>query len=193
MRRPWWYGFAGVIAGAAIFPMAAAWACLPVASLSTNPATAQPGQQVTVTGSEFGSNPVEVHFNSLTGPVLATFTPDSASFGSFSGPITVPASAATGPAVLVATEDATNGKGSSAGVPQRAVLEVVGPGGAPLAPAAPGAPARPVLPVVSSSTGAGALLLVGLGALGVALVVAAAVAMVGTRRPRTAPQVSGEK
>jgi hypothetical protein len=148
---------------------------------------------VTVTGSEFGSNPVDIHFNALTGPVLATLTPDSN--GNFSGAVTIPSDAAPGSAVLVATEAAATGKGpkgSSPGVPARALIQVVGPGGAPLAPAAPVAGARPVSPLTTSSVGVGALALVALGALSVALLVAASVTMVGTRRARPAPQAASE-
>jgi hypothetical protein len=182
-----------VIAGGILFPLAAAWACLPVASLTSNPAQAQPGSQVTITGSEFGSNPVDIHFNALTGPVLATLTPDSN--GTFSGAVTIPSDAAPGSAVLVATEAAATPKGpkgSSPGVPARALIQVVGPGGAPLAPAGPVAGARPVSPLITSSVEAGALALVALGALGVALLVAASITMVGTRRARPAPQAASE-
>ncbi len=193
MRHLRWYGVAGVIAGGVLFPWAAAWACLPVASLTSNPAQAQPGSQVTITGSEFGKNPVDIHFNALSGPVLATLTPDSN--GNFSGAVTIPSDAAPGSAVLVATEaaaTATGSKGSSPGVPARALVDVVGPGGAPLAPAGPVAGARPVSPLTTSSAGAGALALVALGALGVALLLAASVTMIGTRRARPAPQVASE-
>ena len=193
MRHLRWYGFAGIIAGGVLFPLAAAWACLPVASLTTNQAMAQPGSQLTVTGAEFGSNPVDIHFNALTGPVLATLTPDDN--GNFSGAVTIPSDAAPGSAVLVATEAAatpTGSKGSSPGVPARALIEVVGPGGAPLAPAGPATAARPVSPLTTSSVGAGALALVALGVLGVALLVGAGFAMVGTRRARPAAQVASD-
>jgi hypothetical protein len=192
MRHLRWYGLAAVIAGGILFPVAVAWACLPVASLTSNPAQAQPGSQVTVIGSEFGKNPVDIHFNALGGPVLATLTPDSN--GNFSGAVTIPTDAAPGSAVLVATEAAgpSGSKGSAPGVPARALVQVVGPGGAPLALAAPQAGARPVSPLTTSSVGVGALALVALGVLGVALLVAASVAMVGTRRARPAAQVASD-
>ena len=193
MRHLRWYGLAGMVAGAILFPLAAAWACLPVASLTSNPAQAQPGSQVTLTGSEFGTNPVDIHFNALNGPVLATLNPDSN--GNFSGAVTIPSDAAPGSAVLVATQaaaTASGSKGSSPGVPARALVTVVGPGGAPLAPVAAEAAGRPAALLVTSSAGAAPLILVALGALGVALLVAASVAMVGTRRARPAPQVASE-
>ena len=193
MRHLRWYGLAGMVAGAILFPLAAAWACLPVASLTSNPAQAQPGSQVTLTGSEFGTNPVDIHFNALNGPVLATLNPDSN--GNFSGAVTIPGDAAPGSAVLVATQaaaTASGSKGSSPGVPARALVTVVGPGGAPLAPVAAEAAGRPAALLVTSSAGAAPLILVALGALGVALLIAASVAMVGTRRARPAAQVVSE-
>jgi hypothetical protein len=181
--------------GALLIPAAVAWACLPVASLRTNLATIQAGQPLTVTGLEFyGSNPVQIHLNALNGPVLATFTPDGN--GGFSGAVTIPADTPTGPAVLVATEAAAtpsgNG-GSSAGVPTRTVIQVVGPGGsAPLAvtPSGQGRPAGVV--TTSSSVGTGALLLVALGVFGGALFLAGGVALVtsGRRRQTSAERVS---
>src|SRR5256714_10945962 len=167
MRHVRLYGVAGVIAGGILFPVAAARACLPVASLTANTAQVQPGSQVTVTGSEFGSNPVDIHFNALTGPVLATLTPDSN--GNFSGAVTIPSDAAPGSAVLLATEAAAIAKGttgSSPGVPARALIQVVGPGGAPLAPVAAEAAGRPAALLVTSSAGAAPLILVALGAFG---------------------------
>jgi hypothetical protein len=163
-----------------------------VASLTSNPAQAQPGSQVTVTGSEFGKAPVDIHFNALNGPVLATLTPDTN--GNFSGAVTIPSDVAPGSAVLVATEAVGPGatRGSSPGVPARALVTVIGPGGAPLAPAAAQAGGRPAALLTTSSAGAVPLVLVALGALGVALLVAASVAMVGTRRARPAAQVVNE-
>ena len=173
--------------GALLIPAAIAWACLPVASLKTNLATIQAGQPVNVIGSEFyGTNPVQIHLNTLTGPVLATFTPDSN--GSFSGPVTIPADTPAGPAVLVATEaaaTATGNGGSSPGVPTRTVVQVVGPGGsAPLA-VAPSGQGRPAGVVTSSSAvSTGALLLVGLGVFGIALFLAGGVALATSGRRR---------
>ncbi|HEX3541867.1 MAG TPA: hypothetical protein VHT75_15645 [Acidimicrobiales bacterium] len=187
-------GLAAVLGfGALLIPAAVAWACLPVANLKTNLATIQAGQPVNVTGSEFGSNPVQIHLNALTGPVLATFTPDSN--GAFTGPVTIPADTQAGPAVLVATEaaaTATGNGGSSPGVPTRTVVQVVGPGGsAPLAVPA-GGQGRPAGVVTSSSAvSTGALLLVGLGVFGIALFLAGGVALVtsGRRRQTEAERV----
>jgi hypothetical protein len=184
------FGLAAAVCSVALLiPAAVAWACLPVANITASPTAAQAGQPVNVTGSEFGSNPVQIHFNALNGPVLATFTPDNN--GNFAGAVTIPSSAQTGPAVLVATEAAATSSGptggSSAGVPTRTVVQVLGAGGsAPLAVTAAGA-GRPAGVVTSSSgVGTGALLLVGLGVFGVALFVAGGIALMTSGRRRQA-------
>jgi hypothetical protein len=196
MNRSSWkkFGFAAAVGfGAILIPAAVAWACLPVANLTSKPAAAQAGQQINVTGSEFGSNPVDIHLGALTGPVLATFTPDSN--GAFTGAVTIPADTPAGPAVLVATEaaaTATGNGGSSPGVPTRTVVQVVGPGGsAPLA-VAPASQGRPSGVVTSSSAvSTGALLLVGLGVFGIALFLAGGIALLtsGRRRQASAERV----
>lgn len=194
MSRRWLVrsGVGVVIAGlVALVPMADAWACLPLASLHANPAQVQPGGQVTVTGSEFGSNPVQIHFNALTGPVLATLNPTQTWPRQISGTVTIP-NVAPGDYVLVATETATTPHGpfgSSAGVPARAVVEVVGPGGAPLAPPMSNLTVRPTGLQASSGLSLATLALIGLGAFGVALFLAGAVALVsaGRREPVAAP------
>ena len=66
-------GGVGAAAAGVLFA-AAAWACVsgPVANLST--ISAKPGQEVTITGTGFqATNPAEVRFNALDGPVLASF------------------------------------------------------------------------------------------------------------------------
>jgi hypothetical protein len=187
------FGIAAAVSfGALLIPAAFAWACLPVASMTSSPAAAQGGQQVNVTGSEFyGTNPVQIHFNAIDGPVLATFTPNAN--GAFTGAVTIPTNAPVGPAVLVATEAAATATsptgGSSAGVPTRTVVQIVGSGGsAPLAVAPSGAARPSGVLTSSSSVGVGALLLVGLGVLGVALFLAGGVALVTDRRRSAATE-----
>ena len=187
-------GIAAAIGGGALLvPAAVAWACLPVASLTSTPASAQAGQSITVNGNEFyGSNPVQIHFNALDGPVLATFTPNDN--GSFSGAVTLPSNAPTGPAVLIATEAAATATsptgGSSPGVPARTVVQITGAGGStPLAvtPSAAGRPAGVV--TTSTSVSTGALVLIGLGVFGAALFLAGGIALVtGSRRRQTATE-----
>ncbi|MGH9123910.1 MAG: hypothetical protein ACRDZ8_04175 [Acidimicrobiales bacterium] len=141
-----------------------------------------------MTGNEFGSNPVAIHFNGLNGPVLGTFTPTG---GTFVGAVTIPADAPVGAAVLVATEPAATATsptgGSSTGVPTRTLVNVVGPGGSPVA-ASPSSGAARLSGVVtqSSAVSTGALALVALGVLGVALFIAGGVALMTSGRRREA-------
>ncbi|MGH9124493.1 MAG: hypothetical protein ACRDZ8_07170 [Acidimicrobiales bacterium] len=156
--------------------------------MTSAPGSAQAGQQVTVTGNEFyGSNPVEIHFNSLNGPVLGSFTPNSN--GGFVGAVTIPSDAPVGPAVLVATEAAATATspsgGSSAGVPTRTVVNVLGPGGSSPVGVAPSGASRPSGVVTqNSSVSTGALVLVALGVLGVAMFIAGGVALMTSDRRR---------
>ncbi|MDQ6950015.1 MAG: hypothetical protein M3256_28170, partial [Actinomycetota bacterium] len=63
-----------------------AWACVPQPVLTVRPASSGfSGQQVTVDGIGFGSGPVEIRWNDVTGEELAT-----ASGPSFSAAVTVP-------------------------------------------------------------------------------------------------------
>lgn len=188
--RRWMTG--GLVAGAlAIVPAGAAWACLSLAGVTTSSATVQQGGTVTVNGVEFGSNPVQIHLDSLDGPVLATVTPNSDS-GGFSQAVPLPADISAGQHVLVATEPAatTNGKnnGSSTGVPARTLIDVTGPGGA----AAPGAVTSSAAPTVNltanSGAGAGTLGLIGLAAAAASLFLAGGISLVVARRRRPEPE-----
>lgn len=177
-------GLVGAGAGiVAVLVAAAAWACIPVATLNVSPAQARPGEQVTVTGSFYGKkSPVVLRFNTLDGPVVGTITPDKSS-GLLSGTFVVPADARPGNYVLIATQEAVRGE-TTWGVPSRALLTVVGQGGAPVvgAPLAPAEVNRPVGLVEGDSVGGGELLLAGLGVAGVAMFLAGMAALLAGRR-----------
>ncbi|MHB1535135.1 MAG: carbohydrate-binding protein [Acidimicrobiales bacterium] len=180
MRR-WTAGLA--LAGVGILlPVGAAWACLGLAGITTTTASVQPGGTVTVNGVEFGSNPVQIHLDSITGPVLATAVPNSNS-GNFTQAVTLPAGVASGQHVLVATEAAAtpNGKnnGSSSGTPARTLIQV-----GSSAPAAASSVARPVNLASASSAGVGSLVLIGLVAAAASLLLAGAVSLGASRRRR---------
>lgn len=51
---------------------AVAWACVPGSQLRAQPDHGAPGQQATVHGQGFPDRPVEIHWGSSTGPVIAT-------------------------------------------------------------------------------------------------------------------------
>ncbi|MDP9389437.1 MAG: hypothetical protein M3Q48_16360 [Actinomycetota bacterium] len=186
-RRPWGAGLVLVV-GALVIPVALAWACIPVANLKVSPVQVQPGQEVTVTGGPFGSSsfpkphsPVVLHLNAVDGPVLATIEPDGS--GALSGSFVVPADTKPGNYVVVATQEAQVGD-TTWGVPARALLQVVGDGGAPVVgqPLAAPVEERPVGLVEDAPVGVGELLLVGLGVAGVALFAAGMIALASARR-----------
>lgn len=61
---------------AVLEPAGLAWACVGLMSLTTDSSTVQPGGTVTVLGKEFAQDePIEIHLDSPTGPVLATVPP----------------------------------------------------------------------------------------------------------------------
>src|SRR5947209_1288086 len=189
-----WAAVASGMAVAAMIGAATAWACIAGPTLNVSPAQVRPGDTVTLSGFSYnGSLPIVVRFNALDGPVLGTFTPVEGRFGdpeSIAGTVTIPATTKPGNYVLIATQ--ANPDGSLAQVPVRALVSVTSSGGAPAlgAPVAPAELGRPVGPVLTdSSVSTGALLLVGLGAAGVALfVVGTTVLLSGRRRTAAAPE-----
>ncbi|HUR24118.1 MAG TPA: hypothetical protein VMZ73_09630 [Acidimicrobiales bacterium] len=191
----------GVVAGAgtalavSLMMTAAAWACIAGPTLNVAPATVKPGQEVAVSGFSYnGSLPIVVRFNAFDGPILGTFQPDGGRFGdpeSLTGKVTIPAGTKPGSYVLIATQPGADG--SLAQVPVRALVTVTADGSAPVVGASVNPPelGRPVGPVVSeSSVSTWSLVLIGLGAGGVAMFLAGIANLIASRRreePRTAP------
>lgn len=64
-----------------------AWACIPNADFTMSPAEGPAGAQTTIRLSNFSAQPVEVRWNAVDGPVLATVTPDG---GSSTVQVTIP-------------------------------------------------------------------------------------------------------
>lgn len=187
-----WAVAGSVVAAAVLVVGAAAWACIAGPTLHVSPAQVRPGQDVSLSGFSYnGDLPIVVRFNALDGPVLGTFTPVEGRFGDpefLSGTVTIPADTKPGTYVLIATQ--SNGDGSLAQVPVRAVVSVTSPGGAPVvgAPVAPVEVGRAVGPVLAhSSPDAGTLLLVGLGTAGVAMFLAGVATLAAGRRRGTEP------
>lgn len=181
--------------GLVLVSAAAAWACIAGPTLNVSPTVAKPGQAVTLSGFSYnGSLPIVVRFNALDGPVLGTFEPAEGRFGDsefLSGTVTIPPGTKAGNYVLIATQSKPDG--SLAQVPVRALVTVSVDGSTPLlgAPAMQPELGRPVGPAITtSSVGTGALLLVGLGAAGVAMFLAGIAVLVPARRrvrPEAAP------
>ncbi len=175
---------AGLSIGAGVVGVvvaAAAWACVPVATLNLSTAQAKAGQQIAITGNAYnGTKPAVVHFNALDGPVLGSFTPNG---GRIEGNITVPTGTAPGNYLLIVTQEFTQGV-QTWGVPARALLSVVGADGAPVLGASVGSTVegRPVGLETSSTPSGGSLLLAGVGAAGFALFLAGLAAVAVGRR-----------
>lgn len=150
-----------------------------VAQLQVTPTHVSPGQEVTVYGPRgYGAtNPVEIRLDSPTGPVLGSFRPDTNRFAQWGpGTIVIPEDTKPGPHVLWATQELPDSDSHIRGIPARAVIEVSGPAGTPLVGAPKGAPSQEGRPEVlltgESEPGWGGILLAGLGAGGLALLVA---------------------
>ena len=181
--RRWAIGGMGAIA-AVMVASAAAWACVSGPSVTLNPANAKPGENVTLTMRDFRkADPVQVRWNDLNGPVLASFE-QNASGSPFTGQITVPGDAKPGNYVLILSQYAPDGKLSQ--MPVRALVTVVSPNGSnPVLGAAvsPAEANRPAGLVSNDESVSGATLaLAALGVAGVAMFVAGMAALLAGRR-----------
>ena len=184
MRSSWLK--VGVPLGLALVGVACAgivaFACTSLASLNLSQASGAAGSQTTVTGSSFNPSakpdadglftPVTLHWNSVSGPVLADgIVPDPT--GAI-GPIavTIPTSATPGYYMIIATQtQIQGGSGEAYGTPARTVFQVTGSAAAPAPqPATNGQPTAPAATSSTPGVGAGLIaLLVVLGIAGVAL------------------------
>lgn len=106
-----------------------AWACTPLAAVTLSQLAAGAESRVTVNGTAFHSGvPVEIRWNGVTGPVLATATgPD------FSVPVTVPGDADPGAYYILAVQRDAEGTIIGRGASTFAVAEPAGPPAASLA------------------------------------------------------------
>ena len=171
-----------------------AFACTSLASLNLSQATGAAGSQTTVTGSSFNPSakpdadglftPVTLHWNSVSGPVLADgIVPDPT--GAI-GPIavTIPSSANPGYYMIVATqEQIQGGSGEAYGTPARTVFQVTGTAGATAPQPANNSIPATVTNSTSSGVGAGLIaLLVVLGIAGIALFAMGTATYLGSTR-----------
>ena len=189
--RKWLVGGLGA-AAAVVVAAAGAWACVSGPSVTFNTATIKPGETITANMRDFRKvDPVQVRWNDLSAPVLATFE-SNGSGAPFTGTFTVPADAKPGNYVVIFSQSSPDGKVSQA--PVRALLTVVGPGGAnpvvgaPLSPVDADRPAG--LVSEDNSVSAGTLALVALGVGGVGMFLAGMAALFAGRRdptPQAAP------
>jgi hypothetical protein len=187
--------FLPAMAVIALATAAAAYACTNLATLDLSQGAGAPGSSLTAVGSSFTPKaPVVLHWNSLTGPVLAKIPASAA--GAISATAKIPSTATPGSYVVVATQTV---QGAPAfGTPARATFQVVGPGGATASSSQAGAPATNPLASVSTSSSSGVSggLLVAtilLAVIGVSLFGFGAAGYARQRRKSEVPATAPEK
>jgi hypothetical protein len=176
--------------GALLLAGATAWACVSGPSVTLSTVNARPGQEITVTGTNFTRpDPVTVRWNALDGPVVATFDPPRS--GAIGGTVVVPEGTAPGNYVLIFTQSSADGKLSQ--MPVRALVTVTPEGGSTPVLGAPvsgtAADRQPGLVTADDSISAGSLVLIGLGVAGIGMFVAGMAALFAGRRGR-APEAA---
>ena len=186
------FGIAGVSATAMTMALAAAaWACVAGPTLQATPQNVTAGSEVQISGITYNEDlPVLVRFNALDGPVLGEFTVDEDR--NLEGSVTIPAATPPGNYVLIATQPGPDG--SAAIIPTRALVSVVGDGGAPSLGAPVGNTPTDRTPglVETEPVSTGSLVLVGVGVAGVALFLAGVGVLLSTRG-RSAPEAARVK
>lgn len=180
---------------ALVLGASAAWACTNLATTNLSSASGTSGQSITMTGSSFHTPtvakpgpavPVNIHWNSVTGPVLATAIPDAT--GNISATVTIP-QAPPGYYVMIASQQA-NGV-DEYGTPARSAFQVITPGQHPAVTPNAGQSAG-VATSSPSSTGVIALT-VALGVAGLALFGAGATSFARQARRRAVPAAQRAK
>ena len=164
----------------------AAFACTNLAALNLSSSSGPAGSSITVTGSAFSkppkNTPVDLHWNGVNGPILATVTPDAAGAINPTN-ITIPADAQPGFYTIVATQTEVATGLNPWGIPTRAGFSVEGPG----ATAAPAPQAVPPAATSDSGVSGGFIALsVALGLGGLVLFGLGAATFLSTYRRRAA-------
>ena len=169
-----------------------------VAQLQVSPAEVRSGEEVTVFGPRgYGrTNPVEIRFGSVDGPVLGSFAPNEELYALWGpGTVRLPDGLPPGPYALYATQILAPSETHIRGVPARGEVRVTGSGGAPVLgePPAPDFAAQEATPLVEEEpVGTGTVLLGALGVGGLGLFIAGAAAAVASRRRRADQVVTGK-
>lgn len=167
---------------------AVAWACVAGPTLVANPQNVTAGQEVQISGITYDKAlPVVVRFGALDGPVLGEFAVDDDR--RLAGSVTIPEGTQPGNYVLISTQQAADG--SQAIIPSRALVSVVGDGGAPAvgAPLADTPLGRPSTLAETEAASTGSLVLAGVGVAGLALFLAA-IAVLASGRTRPSPEAA---
>jgi hypothetical protein len=168
-----------------------------VAQLQVSPGEVRSGEEVTVFGPRgYGrTNPVQIRFGSVDGPVLGTFTPNEELYAMWGpGTVRLPEGLQAGTYALFATQILEPSETHIRGVPARGEVTVIGTGGPPALGEAP-APAfddQQATPLVEEEpVSTGSILLVALGVGGFGLFIAGAAASASSRRRRSDQAVVG--
>lgn len=176
----------GVVAAlAALLPAGLAWACVAPVSLTTSTPSVQPGGTVHIIGRESGPGaPIEIHLDSVTGPLLSTVTGQPGGMTSkWESDVPLPADIPYGKHFLYAVQNYRN---MNAVVPKTAVYVGTVPDPAPAPEARAG-----TLDVGSGPSG-GSLVLLGLGvAVGGLLLVGGFSLVAGSSR--TKPEAEAQR
>jgi hypothetical protein len=156
-----------------------------LATLELSADRGMPGQELSFRGWYYNdTHPVRIRWNTLDGPVLATVTPDTFGpihnhFRSISGTLRIPPDAQPGPHLVVATQDFAPPGKITWGVPVRTRLHV---GQAPERTDTPTLH-RPSRVAISSTPGAGHLILTATAGAAFAGLIAAAMVLMRRREP----------
>ncbi|MGH9226723.1 MAG: hypothetical protein ACRD2W_23700 [Acidimicrobiales bacterium] len=181
--------------GAVALAMAAAangWACASVAALDFSPAVAAQSQEVAVKITFVNKDrPVELRWDALNGPLLATIDPATFTEGLHGNwrfadtKITIPANATAGNHLVIATQEAVRGT-ATWGMPARGLIQVSGAGTPAVGqPVGPAPVVRPGDLVAEEGLATSSLLIAALGAAGLTMLVGGVgILLVSIRRGR---------
>jgi len=190
----WLATLAGAAAAATVLlPVSAAWAPH-VAQLQVTPTQFKAGDTVGVFGPNgFGqTNPVEIRWDAVDGPVLGSFKTSGGGFATWGpGTVVIPADATPGIHTLWATQKLEESEKLIRGMPAKTLVEVLNADGSRPARGAdltPQTEVRPTGLVEDNAVGTGALVLAGLGVAGVAMFAAGAAALMSSRRSSPATE-----
>jgi hypothetical protein len=173
-------------------PATPAWAPH-VAQLQATPAQPKAGETLTVFGPRgYGAtNPVEIRWDAVDGPVLGSFRTVETGFAMWGpGTVTVPADARAGIHTLWATQKLEESEKLIRGLPAKTIVQVLNPDGS--APAlgqdlSPQVEPRPTGLIEDKAVGAGPMVLAGVGVAGAAMFAVGAAAALSSRRRSRVP------
>lgn len=166
------------IAGVMVATAAGSWACASVAALDFDQSVVKPGQQVVARVTFVSKDkPVELRWDALNGPVLATIETTTFTEGLHgnwryaTGTITIPTNATAGNHLVIATQEFVRGT-ATWGMPARGLIQVSG-AGTPLVGQQVGPPpaVRPDSLIAEKSVAGSAIVVAALGAAGFTMLI----------------------